>query len=106
TYTGGLDVKLAKRLTMVGEFLGQYVINGPRIIQTSVPVGNGTFPSVSTTDKNGKQLVSSYAVDNAAVGFKVNPFGGLLISASAMFKLDDAGLRAKVVPLVGVSYRF
>src|SRR5438270_4596150 len=106
TYTGGLDVKLAKRLTMVGEFLGQYVINGPRIIQTNIAVGKSSFQSVATTDSNGKQLVSSYAVDNVGVGFKVNPFGGLLVSASAMFKLDDAGLRAKWVPLVGISYRF
>jgi len=105
-YTGGLDVKLAKRLTMVGEFLGQYVINGPRIVQTKVPVGSTTFPSVSTTNSNGKQLTSSYSVDNAGVGFKINPFGGLLVSLGAQFKLDDAGLRAKWVPLVGVSYRF
>lgn len=100
-YTGGLDVKVASRLTLVGEFLGQYVINGPRIATASVTVpGQGTVNSIVQAP------TSSYAMDNAGFGFKINPFGGLLIDASAMFKLDDAGLRAKVVPLVGVSYRF
>lgn len=106
-YTGGMDVKIASRLTLVTEFLGQYVINGPRVVRQDITIpGAPTFHSLSVVDANGKPLISSYAVDNAGIGFKVNPFGGLLISASAMFKLDDAGLRAKVVPLIGISYRF
>ena len=43
---------------------------------------------------------------NAGGGFKVNLFRGLVVDASALFKLDDSGLRAKWVPLVGISYRF
>ena len=40
------------------------------------------------------------------MGFKANPFKGLLISGSVLFKLDDGGLRSTVVPLGGISYRF
>ena len=109
-YTGGADFKVLPRLTLVGEFLGQYVINGPRVVIKDVTIpttsGNTTFHSLSVVDSSGKTLTSSYAIDNAGFGIKVNPFKGLLISASATFKLDDAGLRAKVVPLVGISYRF
>lgn len=106
-YSGGVDFKVMKRLTFVGEFLGQYVINGPRLQETTVTIpGQGSFPSILVTDSKGNQITSSYAIDNGGFGIKFNPFGGLLITASALFKLDDAGLRAKVIPLAGISYRF
>jgi hypothetical protein len=54
----------------------------------------------------GTQITSNYGIDNAGGGIKVNVFRGLVIDASALFKLDDSGLRAKWVPLVGISYRF
>ena len=106
-YSGGADFKVVPRFTLVGEFVGQYVINGPRLIQSTVNVpGQGTFPTILVTDSSGNQITSSYAIDNAGFGVKVNPWKGLLFTASALFKLDDAGLRAKWIPLVGVSYRF
>jgi hypothetical protein len=108
-YTGGVDLKIVPRFTVVGEFLGQYVINGPRLTTSSVNVActssaNTQCPGAVTSLQSAP--TSSYAMDNAGFGFKLNPFGGLLVSASAYFKLDDNGLRAKWVPLVGVSYRF
>jgi len=99
-YSGGADFRVSKRLTLTGEFLGQYVINAPRLALTNI-----TIPAVGAR-ASVKSYIGSYNMDNAAVGFKANPFGGLIISASAMFKLDDAGLRAKIVPLFGVAYRF
>jgi hypothetical protein len=40
-----------------------------------------------------------------AAGGKYSPHGNLL-TGNVQFKLDDGGLRAKVVPLVGISYTF
>jgi hypothetical protein len=48
----------------------------------------------------------SYEVNNLSVGLKVNPVGHLLVSANALVKLDEGGVRARVVPLVGLSYSF
>jgi hypothetical protein len=97
-YSGGVDFLVHKHLTLDGEFLGQYVINGPRIALGPVQGASaGSFVTAQT---------GSYAMNNAGVGFKLNPYKGLLISANALFKLDDAGLRAKVVPLAGISYTF
>lgn len=98
-YSGGVDIQLIKRLSVSGEFLGQAVINGPRLSPTTLQVAGTSLQSVNRDS-------STYAMNNAAFGFKVNPFKGLLISASAMVKLDNTGLRANVVPLVGVAYRF
>jgi hypothetical protein len=81
--------------------LGQYVINAPRLLVQSVAIPLvGNRPSV-------KSFKGSYASDNAAFGFKLNPFKGLIMSASALVKLDTAGLRQRtVVPLFGAAYRF
>lgn len=106
-YSGGVDMRVNKRFTIAGELLGQYVINGPRISLVNTPInpGTGCTGGLSCT-KAVKLLTSSYAMDNGGIGFKYNPFKGLLITGNALFKLDDAGLRSKVVPLVGISYRF
>jgi hypothetical protein len=101
-YSGGADLLVTKKasFTLTGEFLGQYVIDAPRltVATTNIPI------------VGGRQTVSyfkgSYAMNNAGAGFKLNPFKGLILSANALFKLDDAGLRSKIVPLFGVAYRF
>ena len=107
-YSGGADYKITRRLTLVGEYVGQYVINGPRLLQSTVKIPGqpGTFSTIIVTDSAGNQITSSYNIANAGGGIKINPFGGLLITASGLFKLNDSGLRAKWVPLVGISYRF
>jgi hypothetical protein len=101
-YSGGADFRVTKRLTLVGEFIGQFVFNGPRLVNNSV-----TIPTVgSFVATQGSSGTSNYAIDDAGGGLKLKLWRSLLITASALFKLDDAGLRAKVVPLAGVSYRF
>ena len=48
----------------------------------------------------------SYTLSNGAIGAKFNPAGQLLIDFNLLFKMDSAGLRAKVTPLVGMEYAF
>ncbi len=99
-YSGGVDFRATTRFTLAGEFLGQYVIDAPRLmlVNVNIPVV-GTRQSVAS-------FKGGYAMNNASLGFKANPFAGLILSASALIQLDDAGLRSKVVPLFGVAYRF
>jgi hypothetical protein len=40
------------------------------------------------------------------VGLKLNAGGNLLVDLNGIFKLDNAGLRAKFTPLFGVEYSF
>jgi hypothetical protein len=42
----------------------------------------------------------------ASVGGKVRLFRNLVATGNVLFKLNDSGLRAKVVPLGGISYSF
>jgi hypothetical protein len=101
-YSGGADYKVNKRLTLVGEFIGQYVFSGPSLTQTTVNVpGVGNFVS-----SQGGAGTSNYAIDNAGGGFKLKVWQNLLVNASLLTELDHNSLRAKLIPLVGVSYRF
>lgn len=103
-YSGGVDIRVKPSFTLVGEFTGQYVLDGSRLVlasaaqTTPVPYPAGAVISSKT---------ANYAMDNAGVGFKWKPTKRLFISALGLFKLDNTGLRVKVVqPLVGVSYKF
>jgi hypothetical protein len=39
-------------------------------------------------------------------GFKFNPAGNWIVSASLLFPLTDAGLRSRVTTVVGLDYAF
>jgi Putative MetA-pathway of phenol degradation len=109
-YSAGLDVRVVKRLTVNAEFLGQAVINGYQTVSTMEQLtlfdfyGNAHTSSYKTIRST---IRNTYTMDNVAVGFKCTPIRKLPklnLSASAMFALDDAGLRTKIVPYFGISY--
>ncbi len=103
-YAVGLDAGFTKRFTVAADFLGQYFSSAPRISAGTTPVpqpGGGTinFPTVLPS-------IDSYSVNNVGIGAKVNPIGKLVISGNVLIKVNEGGLRAKYIPLVGVSYSF
>jgi hypothetical protein len=93
----GADARVVKRLTLSGDYLGQYNMSALREgLQTEPTSG---FTGISTSS-------SSFNTNYATVGGKINPIGNLLITANVLFKLDNNGLHNKPAPLVGVSYTF
>jgi hypothetical protein len=99
-YAVGVDVGATKRLTLAFDFLGTYVINSPRLIREVFTAANGlSFPQIGF-------VTDSYNLANGAAGLKFNPAGRLLVDVNVLFKLDSAGLRDKVTPLVGIEYAF
>jgi hypothetical protein len=100
TYAVGADIGASKRITFAFDFLGTHVINSPRMVREVFTAANGkSFPQIGF-------VTESYNIGNGAVGLKVNPFGQMLVDFNLLFKLDSAGLRAKVTPLVGIEYAF
>jgi len=103
-YAAGADIGITPRLTVVADWTGQHFfsapqISGPRSVPATVAGNPASFSSV--------QLISgSYAVNDLGVGVKANPVKHLLITANLTIKLDNGGLRARVVPLAGISYSF
>jgi hypothetical protein len=108
-YSAGADIGIIKRLTLVADLVGQHFFDSPRITAAgpsplaNLPPAFSNFPQFNNSVgvANG-----DYNVDNLGVGLKWNPLGHLIVSANALIKLDDGGLRSKYVPLIGVSYRF
>lgn len=108
-YSAGADIGLIKRkLSVVGDFLSQHYFDAPRITPAAATTGlrPDATPVPGLEIKTIGVATSSYNVNNASVGLKWSPKGNLIISANALLKLNDAGLRAKFVPLAGISYRF
>jgi len=113
TYSGGADVWLTKWFTAAFDLVGQQVFEARRVsVTTFTELGACTDSSCTApfktpnTDPNLSQLTGSYNIANASVGVKIRPFARLLVTGNVLIKLNDGGLRANFVPLVGVSYTF
>jgi hypothetical protein len=106
SYTVGADVGVNKSLTIAFDYLGQVLINAPRVFQESfitqdVPGGTGALrlPTIS----GGMDTIG---LSSGAVGFKYNLFGSLLLTSNLLFRLDNKGLRQDLTPVVALSYAF
>lgn len=105
-YSAGVDFGATSRLTLAFDYLGQTLINTPRVfpstfITANIPGGTGSLnlPTIS----GGKDTI---ALSSGAAGLKYNLFGNLLLTADVLFRLDSKGLRQDVTPVVALSYAF
>jgi hypothetical protein len=99
-YAVGVDIGVTRRLTLAFDFLGTYVMDSPRLLRETFTAANGqSFPQIGF-------VTESYNLANGAAGLKFNPVGRVLIDFNVLFKLDSAGLRDKVTPLLGIEYAF
>jgi len=123
-YSGGVDVVLVKkRLAGTFDLIGQRVFNTTRAIVTTKPFrgpcgplgppvpqpGDANYCTSPAPDVSLATLTTpagSFNITNASLGAKVRITDKFVIFGNALIKLDDGGLRAKVVPLVGASFGF
>jgi hypothetical protein len=100
TYAAGFDVAGTRHVTLSADFLGQELFNATRVVRTTFTDALGRkFPET----ENQK---SSLGLLSGAVGVKVNLTHTLLLTGNVIFRLNNAGLTAPVVPLVGLSWAF
>jgi hypothetical protein len=100
TYAAGADIAATRRITFAADFIGQHVIHALRVVPTTYtdPLGH-TLPETNI-ERTGLDLLSG------AVGAKINLAHTLLLTGNVIFRLNDAGLTAPVVPLIGLSWTF
>ena len=106
SYALGGDFGAAKGLTLSFDYLGQTLINAPRVFRENTKTADipgGTGALILPTINGGKDTT---ALSSGAVGFKYNLFGNLLLTGNLLFRLDNKGLRENVVPLAALSYAF
>ncbi|PYX22770.1 MAG: hypothetical protein DMG82_13570 [Acidobacteria bacterium] len=102
-YSGGVDAGVTKKLTLAVDLLGQRFYDAPGVkLGAWEDVNLVAHPEILNTIP----IHRSFNTDDLALGAKYSPFGNWLVTGNVQIKLDDGGLRAKVVPLIGVSYTF
>jgi hypothetical protein len=111
-YSAGADYRATKRLTIAADLIGQSVLSASRLILSSyarLPETDGTTnPSTETTISvpSIKPQTASYSSTAIAAGAKVRLMRELVLMGNATMRVNDGGLKASVVPLVGLSYAF
>jgi hypothetical protein len=102
-YSFGADAGITKKLTAAIDLLGQHFYGAPGVVKGPFVDWTGaSHPEIAQTTPTRH----SFNMNDLAVGGKYALAGNLLVTGNLQIKLDDGGLRAKVAPLVGLSYIF
>ena len=113
-YSGGADFRATKWLTIAADLIGQGVLGVKRLSLGSyslLPEIKGVTPPTAA-DKAPVQSIlissglSNYNSDAIAIGGKVRLPHEIVLVGNATIRVNDGGLRANVVPLIGLSYAF
>ena len=111
-YTAGADVGATRNLTLCFDFLGQSVLSGT-MITPGIPYATSTIkpeipssvlpasPYATTSVRTG-----NFNVLMGSAGLKTKVGANLLLTANVLFQMNNQGLRAKAVPMFGLSYTF
>jgi hypothetical protein len=103
-YNAGLEWAATQRLTVNAELLGRTLRNGGRLAYTSLNINPNPFgirsAEVASVDPRGLHEAS------IAGGIKWNFGGTALLTASVLLPVNDAGLRDKLTPVVGLDWGF
>jgi hypothetical protein len=102
-YSGGVDARVKPKLTVAADLLGQRVLSGERVREVPFTDVNGV---VHTDIADIQSFKGSFQENNLSLGAKYAIYRNLLLTGNLLIELDDAGLRAKVAPLGGISYTF
>jgi hypothetical protein len=109
-YSGGVDFRVNKHLTLAADLIGQRVLSDIHLSLGSysrLPETDGqTVPATEAliSVPSIKSIDGGYNSDAIAVGGKVRLYHELILVGNATIRVDDGGLRANVVPLVGLSW--
>ena len=98
-----------RRLTITADFLGRTLLDAQRLV-----LEQRTFSYVQRLDPTVREAVrttpgsatSNMGLYLGSIGFKLNPFGRLLVVGNVLVSLGDNGLQDKVTPVVGLDYSF
>jgi hypothetical protein len=103
-FDAGIEWVGTDRLTVNGEFIGRTIRNGGRLAYRNLPLKGNPFglssASIATVDPSGLTRTS------VSGGVKWNFRGTVLLTASVLLPLNDAGLRDHFTPIVGLDWGF
>jgi hypothetical protein len=109
-YAAGVTLQLVERLALMVDVIGSSNLTTDRVSVT-VPqfVNRGPDSEATPTTLPAFRIVSqslSTDIVDLAVGFKANLYGSVVGFATVFVPLNDDGLRADVIPAVGLEVSF
>lgn len=111
-YVVGANVRVTKRLTGAFDIYGQRLFSAPELVsQAYTDYGKcadlpcSTY-TAGTTHPDIAFQSANVSINDASLGLKVRFLKRLVATGNVLIKIDDGGLRSRVVPLVGLSYSF
>jgi hypothetical protein len=117
-YIFGADVRVTKRITGAFDIYGQRLFSAPELVsQPYTDYGNCSGPNnmaavncavytPGTTHPDIANRTADIGINDASLGLKVRLMQRLVATGNVLIKMDDGGLRSRVVPLGGLSYSF
>ena len=102
-YAFGADFGVTDKFSLTTDWLGRRAINSPRV---RIDPFTATGSTTTATFDDIAIFHESFWASSAAVGFKANLRGRLLVDFNLRFTLGTNGLTDRVTPLIGVEYRF
>lgn len=99
-YSAGFEAGLTQKITVAVDFMDQWIRDGQRSFLRSFqgPDGN-TYQTLDFPYQSRNEY-------NLSLGLKAALPGDVVLTWNALFRLNQAGLRARVVPLLGTSVVF
>lgn len=99
-YSAGADYRVTNRITAAVDLIGERVLGASRL-------SLGTFNDVlGNTISDIQSNVGDYSSTSIGVGGKVRLKRELVLVGNVTMRVDNGGLRASAVPLIGLSYAF
>jgi hypothetical protein len=107
-YRLGTEFVATPRMTLNADVLGRTLIDAGRLQLTSVERRFQSSAGVQGSTILDEYVAQSGSLNllNLAVGGKFNVGGNFLLNANVLFALNDAGVIAKVTPVIGFDYTF
>ena len=109
-WAAGVEFVATPRLTVIGDLIGRTLRDIGRLEieakRFDFQPADATLPPTFVTFDEFAPRPGNLNLLLGTVGAKFNPVGDLLISASVLFPLTDAGLKSRWSTVVGVDYAF
>jgi hypothetical protein len=102
-YAAGADVGVTEKFSLTADFLGRWAIDSPRVTRRPFTAAG---PAAQITIDDIAIERESFWASSAAVGFKANLHGRLLVDFNLRFSIGTNGLSDRVTPLIGFEYGF
>jgi hypothetical protein len=102
-YALGADVGVTEKFSLTGDWLGRWAIDSPRVRKRSF---DAVGPASEVVLDDIAIERESFWASSAAVGFKANLYGRLLVDFNLRFTVGTNGLTDRVTPLIGFEYSF